>query len=64
MIKAHAPGRKNAGDQIFEKLHGPGVFPHLRARAARRVLSSKTKLGKSQKVPEHRQKFSHFAGRS
>jgi len=45
-------------------LHGPGIFPHLRAGAARRLLSSKPKPGKLEKVPKHPEKFRHFAGRS
>jgi hypothetical protein len=39
-------------------LHGPGIFPHLRAGAARRQLSSKPKPGKPRKVPKHPENFS------
>jgi len=38
-------------------LHGPGIFPHLRAGAARRQLSSKPKPGKPGKVPKHPENF-------
>src|SRR6266566_3318824 len=36
-------------------------FPHLRAGAARRLLSSKPKPGTSEKVPKHPEEFRHFA---
>src|SRR5258708_11660018 len=48
-----APGRKNAGDQIETSCTALVVFPHLRAGAARRQLSSEPKPGKPGKVPKH-----------
>jgi hypothetical protein len=48
--KTHAPGRKNAGDQIWT-LCTAWVFPHLRAGAVRCLLSSKPKRRKLKKVP-------------
>jgi hypothetical protein len=58
--KSYAPGRKKCWRPDMDELHGPGVFPHLRAGAARRPLSSKTKPGKSEKVPDHPENFRHL----
>jgi hypothetical protein len=49
--KRNASGRKNAGDRISITRNGPDVFPHLRASAVRRLLSSETERGKPKKVP-------------
>ena len=44
-------------------MHGPGIFPHLRAGAARRQLSSKPKPGKPGKVPKHPENFRESCAR-
>jgi hypothetical protein len=48
--KMHAPGPRNAGDHIWTTCTA-WVYPHLRAGAVRRLLSSEPKRRKFKKVP-------------